>query len=912
MKKYIYTFIFLLITLFANAQSDPAPTTSESSSLIGFRQLTGADTQHYAFQKDGWILFAGRSWVNKHFLHLGDSAKFVTPYYFNTHPGIAATHYADSLKNQLLTGNNKYMGVDTVYNGLVGFGGVNWDGSPKSLFGNGGLYFTDRGADNTDEDAADFGVDNSDMFFQNPNIPDRSWALSFERYGSQYPHDGMWGVIISGNPTNFIDTLYSHIAPNDPYSVMNRRSADSLYAHIGSGVLSINGLSGTVMIEPSNTDTTSTGFATQKSLLPYLTKAQIVASYQSKISINAGDYLPTAYIDSLTDVTTYLNTAFAAVPASGATVYLPSHKYIISGQLNIPPFVHIIGDGGLAPYSGTSGTSPSGIYAGGTSVIIQTSPTANALYIANGSGVSIDGITIKNASAATPTAGAGIYIANNGNSFRMHNTFIGYFYNNFYALSLNESRIEGCQFVNDIQYNMYLSNTINDEGDNDIDDNWFNSSKSSTAMDIYGVFVGGLRIKNNKFHIGVGQRTGGYKANAIVLVSNSTTSDVQIQNNSIEDFKNNAINISNASGFTLQNTLIQNNQISRDTTDNANNVVINSFAAGNINNVNFTGNTVTNVGTYASFKATNCNNIKFDMVTNSFNNQTAILDSLVSCTNYANVAPYLSFAPVQNAFIVGLNTPVDYATGNSGSVFPFTSGAGQGNKVFETRSDGVSRGFYFVNGSTLAVQAGLFGTGNWVVGGSGLIAGTDPGYKIYAGSPGTNGYAGFGSFAVNASGIPNTSYSTTGTTIPNLSYLGTNYAPLASPTFTGVPAVPTPSSNINTTQAVNGAWVNTYYQAKGALPGRTPISDVNYTQLSTDYLMAYTTLTAARTVTLIVITDKQTIMVKDESGNAATDNITINAPSGKTIDGASSITINTAYGFKKLYYVASSGNYFTN
>jgi hypothetical protein len=95
------------------------------------------------------------------------------------------------------------------------------------------------------------------------------------------------------------------------------------------------------------------------------------------------------------------------------------------------------------------------------------------------------------------------------------------------------------------------------------------------------------------------------------------------------------------------------------------------------------------------------------------------------------------------------------------------------------------------------------------------------------------------------------------------------------------------------------------------LNSRTTVSDVAYTALSTDYLISYTSLTAARTVTLIALTDQQQQIIKDEAGTAGTNNITINAPSGKTIDGASSKTINTNYGNIRVYYVASSGNFFT-
>jgi hypothetical protein len=95
------------------------------------------------------------------------------------------------------------------------------------------------------------------------------------------------------------------------------------------------------------------------------------------------------------------------------------------------------------------------------------------------------------------------------------------------------------------------------------------------------------------------------------------------------------------------------------------------------------------------------------------------------------------------------------------------------------------------------------------------------------------------------------------------------------------------------------------------LSGRTTVADANYSQSSTDYLIAYTSLTASRTVTLTAISDKQTVIIKDESGNAAANNIIINAPPGKYIDGVSSKTISANMGSFRLYYQASSGNYFT-
>lgn len=102
-------------------------------------------------------------------------------------------------------------------------------------------------------------------------------------------------------------------------------------------------------------------------------------------------------------------------------------------------------------------------------------------------------------------------------------------------------------------------------------------------------------------------------------------------------------------------------------------------------------------------------------------------------------------------------------------------------------------------------------------------------------------------------------------------------------------------------------WVN----GTNFLNNRTTIADTAYTALSTDYLIAYTSLTAARIVTLIALTDKQEQIIKDETGTASFFNITITAPAGKTIDGATSKIITANYGALRIYYVASSGNFFT-
>lgn len=84
---------------------------------------------------------------------------------------------------------------------------------------------------------------------------------------------------------------------------------------------------------------------------------------------------------------------------------------------------------------------------------------------------------------------------------------------------------------------------------------------------------------------------------------------------------------------------------------------------------------------------------------------------------------------------------------------------------------------------------------------------------------------------------------------------------------------------------------------------RTTVGDVNYTVLTTDYLVEYTSLTAGRTVTLptAVGYTGQVYVIKDGTGTAGTNTLTIATTSSQTIDGAASATITANYGRIVVY-----------
>lgn len=101
----------------------------------------------------------------------------------------------------------------------------------------------------------------------------------------------------------------------------------------------------------------------------------------------------------------------------------------------------------------------------------------------------------------------------------------------------------------------------------------------------------------------------------------------------------------------------------------------------------------------------------------------------------------------------------------------------------------------------------------------------------------------------------------------------------------------------------------------------TNVADTNYTVLTTDALVAYTSLSVARTVTLPTVSSATTDMssdilrvfaVKDESGScSAVNTITVQVSGGATIDGNLTYVMNLPYGYAEFYCKKGGTNYFT-
>lgn len=81
-------------------------------------------------------------------------------------------------------------------------------------------------------------------------------------------------------------------------------------------------------------------------------------------------------------------------------------------------------------------------------------------------------------------------------------------------------------------------------------------------------------------------------------------------------------------------------------------------------------------------------------------------------------------------------------------------------------------------------------------------------------------------------------------------------------------------------------------------------------------VIGVTSTAAARTITLLTAdlargssSKAYSVIVKDESGAAATNNITVDTEGAETIDGANSVTISANYGVLRVY--SNGTNWFT-
>ena len=257
--------------------------------------------------------------------------------------------------------------------------------------------------------------------------------------------------------------------------------------------------------------------------------------------------------DSATDCTLGIQAAFNAAP-NGATVYFPMGAYKITAPINITTSVHVLGS------IGTVTQFPTASYCGsvlGASKVFINSSTIN-LFNVKAPGCLFENIVLQNVNTS---ATAGDLLHCNYSGLKVFKCgFIGA-YNGIVQKTATESSVAESFFVNLVNHDISMQDTVGSEdGDNLIHDNWFygggafvNMSNITHVM-IYINGCAGEKIHHNKFN-----------QSALIAIqvydSAETSSDIEIDQNSIEITNANYAIYATATPLFDVSWIIDNNQI---------------------------------------------------------------------------------------------------------------------------------------------------------------------------------------------------------------------------------------------------------------------------------------------------------------------------------------------------------------
>ncbi|MEK6849645.1 MAG: hypothetical protein AABY01_03690, partial [Nanoarchaeota archaeon] len=106
------------------------------------------------------------------------------------------------------------------------------------------------------------------------------------------------------------------------------------------------------------------------------------------------------------------------------------------------------------------------------------------------------------------------------------------------------------------------------------------------------------------------------------------------------------------------------------------------------------------------------------------------------------------------------------------------------------------------------------------------------------------------------------------------------------------------------------------HQIGGGVTFKRAATAIDYATTINDHIVAVTSTTVPRTVTLSTVSLAEgsatagfILTIKDESGGAAANNVTIATEGAELIDGAATAVINTNYGVVRVY--SNGSNWFT-
>lgn len=279
-----------------------------------------------------------------------------------------------------------------------------------------------------------------------------------------------------------------------------------------------------------------------------LTSATLTSSANKVINVQAPPYNATG--NGVTNDCAAITAAEAARDAQGG-----GELYFPKGNYNVGSSCHI-----SVTTSGTiSGAGSCSRTQSGCASMISSSDTTGVLFTVSANSFLFFNIALTN--TATPTAGSAILT--NGTDYAQKvnytNCSVSGFYDDIDQWVGALWSMTSCYIGKPVRYGMWIQNTVNqDAGDWIISDSFFDLQNNTALGGIHITGAGGGKFVGNKI---IGQPTSPVVTDGI-YANSTTTSQLIIASNSIEQLTGSAINVPNWSILNIADNYLENSAAS--------------------------------------------------------------------------------------------------------------------------------------------------------------------------------------------------------------------------------------------------------------------------------------------------------------------------------------------------------------
>jgi hypothetical protein len=264
--------------------------------------------------------------------------------------------------------------------------------------------------------------------------------------------------------------------------------------------------------------------------------------------------------DGVTDDTTAIQTALAAIPSTGGLLYFPAGTYKYTGAtLTLNRQITVLGDGGGVRLL-DAGPPLLHTYATASITTIDFNSSTGTLFTVTADGCAFKSLGLRNTSVTQPTAGAGILVSSHGDRTLYENLSVDGFYIDIDVQAGSAQVWNNCFISAPVLYGLKLRNIlVPDGGDHSISNCYVYNGRSYPAVS--GIRIesgGGVKIVNTK--IVYASTPAWVNCIDLAVADSITTVDLLVCNCSLEGYSGAGIKGRTGTSSKWFNILITGNQ----------------------------------------------------------------------------------------------------------------------------------------------------------------------------------------------------------------------------------------------------------------------------------------------------------------------------------------------------------------